>query len=182
MFETVAHFPIRSTSITVECLHPIVFLPLLRTQMHVLGSHLSILVHIVFVWRRTYTGWLRFRFWEHIQVVHACFVMSNHYCGFDKSIDDITHAYVIWLVISFFVPIQCLLRLLCSFVLASVVAVIVAVRWSDLTSTIRLFNSLLASVQTSLPIRCVNMQTMLCTCCFLVRIFARKSLMLVPLT
>ena len=131
-----------------------------------------------------YYCWLWFRFWEHTQAVHACFVMSKHYCGFDKSIDDITHTYVIWSVIAFFVPIQCLLRLLCfgSFVLASVVAVIVAVRWSDLTSTIRLFNSLLASVQTSLPIRCVNMQTMLCTCCFLVRIFARKSLMLVPLT
>ncbi len=115
-----------------------------------------------------YCCWLWIRFWEHTQAVHACFVMSKHYYGFDKSIDDITHTYVIWSVIAFFVPIQCLLRLLCfgSFVLASVVAVTTAVRWSDSTSTIRLFNSLLDSVQTSLPIRWVNVQKRLFTCCF----------------
>jgi len=41
-----------------------------------------------------------------------------------------THTYVIWSVIAFFVPIRCLLRLLCfgSFVLASVVAVTTTVR------------------------------------------------------
>ncbi len=67
---------------------------------------------------------------EHTQVVNDYLIMSKHYCGFDTSIDDITHTYVIWSVIAFFVPIQCLLRLLCfgSFVLASVVAVTVAVR------------------------------------------------------
>ena len=115
-----------------------------------------------------YYYWLWIRFWEHTQAVHACFVMSKHYCGFDKSIDDITHTYVIWSVIAFFVPIQCLLRLLCfgSFVLASVVAVTVAVRWSDLTSTVALFNSLLDSVQTSLLIRWVDVQKVVQLLCF----------------